>query len=397
MRILAIFVSIALFFSGCQQAKESTASAASIQRKPVEGEWLTVFYWEEGEKKSPFEPDAGCLTGAYIVEDRYIGGNMDTFEAMTEKEHDIYEQTMMLGESYPMFWVMECAAKEKIPMLRIYPKDRNHPYDTKALEKTAEAVGKMGIPLLIEFYPIPSSYGEAEEYKEFYRRGKEIFRKKAPFSAFIWSVGAEEQTMAEEYYPGDAWVDWIGLHLYEKGGYQQDGEEKIKNWYYTWQKEKPLLLLPAISHYSSVNATYTEQEGARELMQLYQMLSAYPRIKGVIYQDVNMNADAPSKAQRENYLITDNTMMLESYQSAMKNPWFEGKEEERKGSWYRCAFQGYYVFGSLYLQTNSVLYELQEVLPENAYFMDGRYWVMAEDIEHWQFKKEASSVYAVEK
>lgn len=71
-----------------------------------------------------------------------------------------------------------------------------------------------------------------EDYVAAFRNVAAIFRQYAPNVAIIWCpnqgwLGSKRADNYTRFYPGDTYVDWVGLDFYERGWYQPDLKKKL--------------------------------------------------------------------------------------------------------------------------------------------------------------------------
>ena len=125
----------------------------------------------------------------------------------------------------------------------------------------------------------------------------------------MWSSSDTRVSESILYYPGDKLVDWVGLNIYIprfKNGavYFYEGKEAVDFFYKSFQKCKPMLISGlAISHFSRVDYTYTIYDTTQKLTYFYsKLLSDYPRIKGIIYANIDMGK--VKATGKEDYTLT---------------------------------------------------------------------------------------------
>lgn len=376
---------------GCNKAQQPQAQAVATAEKSTA---LPLYYYAEPVKPSPFEPEKGCMSGAMIANDVSINGDMEEFEALTGKSHDVYGIVMKTNAPFPMSWVLDCYTHNKIPMVFLYPQNPNMPFDIISVEIAARTLSTFHIPMIVEFYPDASAYGDAQEYVAFYQEAREIFKRYAPQIAFVWNIAPGLADQGGQYYPGDEYTDWISLSLYANT--QTDpitAIQQLSAWCYAWQGHKPLMLKTAVSHYSTETTRYTEQESARLLTALYQEIQRFPRVKCVIYWDENPGSGAPVKAPRENYLITGNRVMLTAYQDAVGGNHFTIQEEINAPQWLKSPFDALEVNGRIYIPVHAVTYELGTAIVAPVRQIDGRQYISQDAFSRYKILKNDEKVY----
>ena len=384
MKNMVFLYCMMLLLTGCSQKIQQKSVIAEIPMQEI-----NVYYEYNKRPKSTFEPEnSSLLLGAFIKEDKTIE-SIEDFEKITEKSHQIYGFTATLTEQFPMTDILECYVKEKIPLLALYPPDRNHPFQEKWLEQAAEKISQYRIPVLIDFYPNGADYGSGEDYKAYYQKAREIFRKKAPNTVFIWSMSTDDLNTWQKYYPED--VDWIGLCVYENGGEQgKNVSEIIQQWYKIFQKEKPLLLSQVgISHYSDKDAKYTEQQASQEITRLYESLRQYPQIKAVVYRSIDFTNQKIKAIQGENYSITQNQKVLTAYQNAIQT------SRQFQRNWYKSFLKAYQQADIFYFSENAVVEEMQTQIAntQDFIFIHGEKYIPADKIIGYDYRIQNDAVF----
>lgn len=351
-------------------------------------EQVTVYYEAEPNQKVLFEPEQGTiLLGAFIKEDKNIT-NMEEFEDITQKSHDIYGFSATLTEEFPMMDILECYVNQKIPLLVLQPPDRENPFQQIWLEQAAEKVSQYRIPLLVDFYPNGADYSTAEEYKKYYQKAVEIFNEKAPNVCFIFTMAIDDSEKWQQYYTESA--DWLGLSIYENGGNQgKDIAQMLERWYAIFQYKKPLMLSQvAISHYSKTDSKYTEKEASDEIKRLYESLEQYPQIKAIVYHSVNLTTQCAMKVEGENYSIVENKKVLQCYQNQIQNI----KSIVQKGKWYKSFFKGYVKDGIIYIDKNTVLKEMALDYDEDTVLLEQKEYIPMQNIQGYYGERQQKDV-----
>lgn len=191
------------------------------------------------------------------------------------------------------------------------------------ITRTAEYFGKLDIPIFLRFageMNIKENSRDAKAFKEAYIFVAKIFRSKAPNAALVWSpndISAAGRTY-EEYYPGDEYVDWVGMSTYTSKYFQgkkdwgklQDSIEttyfagvyanplaKMKPIIDLYGGKKPIMLSETgIGHYAKLSNEDLTSWASVQMKRLYiygPMI--YPQLKGIYY--FNVNSAALGKAE----------------------------------------------------------------------------------------------------
>ncbi len=385
--IIALMFTLIILQAGCEQTNKKTTAQKEAQpvvsvspslpkKKIVTGERFNVYIEQSNYKLSMYEPKEGCYLGAFILNDKRIDGDIKQFETLTEKSHAFYTYNYTLGDQFPLNWVLTCISQTKTPFVVVQPQlpvpnseeALNLTIDKQLLEQTAKAFGNFNIPMFIKFCPVDTSY-KPSEYIAFYKAARTAFRKYAPKCAFVWSVSSEDAFNCTDYYPSDSSVDWVAIdicqNIVEQNKYNDDVFKAIEYFYFTFQKQKPIMLSKlAISNFSSVDYSYCTPLASSEIERIYtKIANDYPRIKAINYFDVNeINVSQKNKIT-QNYSITENEAITLAYIKATSNEKFlnsiESKSEgENNSEWILSPFAAYKIDKEVYVSESTIIYDL---------------------------------------
>lgn len=206
----------------------------------------------------------------------------------------------------------------------------------ESIRKTAVFLETLNCPVLLRIgaemnvWTTPST---PEDYKEAYIRVAEIVREAAPSVALEFSVncvGGYGNEMLD-YYPGDEYVDWVGISLYYNKflSFSAGENEDFANMYYgagdwgepvasaaeTIEKfgdRKPIIISEGGSghHLSSTHADLAEYASDRVYTAYRTLTMVYPQIKGIVYFDVNVSDS------QYNYDLEESPEVSDAYEKA---------------------------------------------------------------------------------
>lgn len=316
-------------------------------------------------KLSKYEPETGCYAGAYILSDKIVDGDISNFEKETGKEHAIYTNNITLGGEFPEKWFLECIAQMKTPCITIDSPDWHDPYDIELLTKTAEEIGAFNLPVFVRLYPYSKGMGyTAKDYVEFYKQARGIFQELAPNAALVWSVYFEDVYDCGSFYPGDDYVDWVGISVFLdiiNGGEHKDALNYINYFYYNYQKLKPVMLSElGVSHFTTEDNSYHTAQAAEEIKKLYfAVRKSYPRIKAVIYADLNL-AESSKERNSNDYSIMSEDLLKNTYSASVSAAAFLSEVDP--------------------VQSNAVPITIRSPFP--AYYKDEEYYIAHKTLEH---------------
>lgn len=214
------------------------------------------------------------------------------------------------------------------------------------ITNTAKYLGKLDIPVFLRFaceMNIKDNAKDPAAYIAAFRYVTDVMRQYAPNVAMVWSpndISAKGRTY-EQYYPGDSYVDWVGVstydYLYFQGkkdwGSLQDsintnfmtGEyvnpvAKIKPIMDLYGGKKPIMLSETgIGHYSKSQKEDLTSWAAVQFKRLYIYgPMRYPELKGIFYFNVNIDG----AAKHDDYSLYGSTTLNNLYNSITGSDYF---------------------------------------------------------------------------
>jgi hypothetical protein len=299
-----------------------------------EDESLVRAYAPKSGKLAKFEPEYGMYFGIYSEQDGEMGNEFYKSASIYGRDHAIYLAYATYGEEFP--WRYAEHAKSAGGALQIAWQPLgglDGVADGTYLREWARAAKAYGIPIFLRFAGemngdwTPWS-GDAAKYIEKFRIVADVMRGEAPNVAMVWSPGDVPRYNMAGFYPGDDYVDWVGVSLYTEpyshGNPDESMEattpiEKLEEVYGLYADRKPIMLSEsAVSHYTNLDGKSHTDFGVMNLDRLYRVMPVkYPRLKAITY----FNVDLKGKESRNDYLLRNNPAMLDLYKSIITGPY----------------------------------------------------------------------------
>ncbi|UJF35069.1 stalk domain-containing protein [Paenibacillus hexagrammi] len=282
-----------------------------------------------------FEPAFGAYIGLYSEQDPEVGNHFIQAAEVYGKKHAIFLAYSHWGQDFPEGYANR--AKEAGSALQIAwePDDGLDPVEDGAyLREWARAAKVSGIPIFLRFAGEMNGawvkwHGNPAQYREKFRMLHDVFAKEAPNIAMVWSPGDVPADDIDPYYPGDDYVDWVGVSLYIEPYENGDPSlppmiatshiERLKRLYATYSDRKPLMLSETgVPHYShSADEDFTEW-AKLNLQRLYEIMPyEYPRLKAITYFDV----DQQMNNAKNDYSLSDSAEIKSFYSQMISNPY----------------------------------------------------------------------------
>lgn len=367
---VVIFLYIIFILSGCKSNNMGVQDESlkvdlqyQIKKMPYK------VYLEKEIELAPYEPVRGAYLGAYVLANPQVEFDIIKFEELVGKNMAVSLRHYQLGGSYPKEWMLHCLAQKKTPYIVVTPESLKNPYNKTILEELAlQFKDTYEMPVFMEFYPNPKEFGSPKDYIDYFQLAKEIFAEHAPNIVFVWGIDMDDVYDSIIYYPGDFYVDWIGISMYfpiyrndEK--YNIDIDKRLGYFYNMYQDKKPLLISKlAVSHYSKKGHTFYIEEARDIINHIYSELPKnYPRIKMINYVDIDNIKIAPNDIGSDNFAISTEPKMTKIYRQAISNPYYlesmEAVEEKFTNHWVKLRTPIYEWNNNFYIPKEMVQYD----------------------------------------
>ena len=299
-----------------------------------------------------WEPPYGCYIGGFIDRDERLSStfqdenfqsheNPEAFAQLTGKRHASVFCYVSYGRPFPKRWVARLKEQGVAPHIAWEP---NEGLGTVKLDGYlrgfAEDCAEAGCPIFLRYASEMNGdwtrYGgdaNAAEYVARWQMLQRVFAQIAPNVAMVWCVNVIPEKNITKFYPGDAYVDWVGINFYSVPFYDNDPTrpgladnpaDYLKYIYATYASKKPIALCEfGASHLSKADGKDRSEWAAKKINELYAALPRlYPRVKLVdIFNMDNLKYAEPGR-QLNNYSITDTQSVLKGYKRAISSDYF---------------------------------------------------------------------------
>lgn len=329
--LIGIFLMTALLTGCANEVISEPELTTEVLMELDATEKLVDLYIPKQIDYSKLEPKDGVYIGAYVEDNIELDHSMEQFEKVTGQKHALRVMQYSTSSDITSRQMLECLANKQIPYIKVLP---TPDYDINPIyHMISDIKTRYSMPVFIELYPVDSSVTDPSRYKEYYGNAYKLIKKHLPQAVVVWSISADEIYDCMTYYPGDHMVDWVGLNVYVPR--YQDGERYTLNlaegldfWYKNFQTSKPMMLSGvAVSHFSRIDHTYKVEEASETLKYFYDTIPrTYPRIKGMLYIDVDMKEVAASG--KEDYRISSQQELTKMYHELLQSDRFLHEVQE---------------------------------------------------------------------
>lgn len=362
--IVILLAAILLFLSG------TPSSSAALD------EW-TVLVVKDDYQPAKFEPVSGAYLGAYVIQDEFIKADMNTFNEVTGKKHASYFRYVGYGKPFPQKWVESVIAAGAVPHIAFEPnKGLDEIVDDTYLREFAQAANATGVPIFLryasEMNGTWANYsGNPKQYIEKWRLVHAVMEEEAPNVAMVWTVFPFPEESITSYYPGDEYVDWVGVNIYNvvyhnndlrNRGDKEDPLKLLDYIYNTYSARKPIQISEfGATHYTITDNAYHVDFAAEKITRMYKWLpTLYPRVKSIFYFDVNNLVNAPAGRKINDFSITNAPILLTSYKNIVAKDYYLSEVIETPSD----ARQELLSVRGLHFQNKGMLYSDVEVFSQ---------------------------------
>lgn len=256
------------------------------------------------------------------------------------------------------------------------------------------------VPVYLRFaaeFDVWGSIAEAEQYKTAFRYVADYFHQRNKNVAMVWSPNQTSGwgVTRDDYYPGDSYVDWVGVSFYSskyflgdknqaefneiyfKSGDNSDPVLNIEEIIKTYGDRKPIIISESGVGHTLVSTGEKMTDFALERLRemLYYLPVIYPQIKAVAYFDAFVNNGVESYDFR---LSTDAVICNEFLKLTRGGRFIQDSFNNTTELVYRPATDGIVTDGVFEV----VLYghKYKEHIKKVTYFLDGGYVGMSDAI-----------------
>jgi len=295
-----------------------------------------------------FEPSYGCYLGAYIdldpaLKQTYHDQNDKyrripaEFEAKVGRKHANYFFYLGYGRPVPMDWLKKLADWGYDVHIALEPNDGlDAVKDDAYLNQFAKDLSSSGARIFLRFAsemngPWVKYNGDPTKYIDKWRLLTTVIRRHAKNVAMLWCPYTTPRSTILPYFPGDEWVDWVGINLYNVTYYSmkwyQPGADDhpidLLTWIYRrFADRKPIMICEyGAANYSALEDAHVVPFAVECIRTLYSSLPAkFPRVKCITYFNTN---NLQLKHRKNNdYTVTKGDEVNEAYRGVIADPYF---------------------------------------------------------------------------
>ncbi|GGJ32947.1 hypothetical protein GCM10008938_19000 [Deinococcus roseus] len=299
-----------------------------------------------------FEPPAGCYVGLWADLDSPDGRS--DLDRLTELvgSHAVYfrynffrrpENANPWSPFFPAKFVEQLGGEDAAIHLAVEPRIPLKEVTEDLVKEWARQAGALNRPIFMrwasEFNDTVNSWNKDPVlYREKFRLVARIMHEEAPNVAMVWTPMAfSDLKSVMAYYPGQEFVDWVGITLYSKYYWNGDPARVTVNLlpnsrldvlYQAFADKHPIQVSEyAAEHHSASSSRDLSYFATAKMQQFYfNIMLKYPRIKNINWLNFDMTAADEYKGypatRRANYNLLKSPSVLKTYQHILSQPYF---------------------------------------------------------------------------
>lgn len=297
------------------------------------------------------EPERGCYFSVFVGPDQSLrksrirdGGTLE--DAITRLVHkEIAVEWMYFYYDNPREVDAYLNGYKKRPFVMQVALEPRHGLeevrDDATLRGYAQMMAAYERPLFLRFAsemngPWAPYHGNPALYRQKFRLVHDTMARLAPNVVMIWCVSHTPRGNIELYYPGDAYVDWVGVNFYSvlhhNGDIKQPADKEspasmLDDVYRKYSRRKPI----AICEYGASRQERIQPKvdrsvwAAGKLTELLSILPRkYPRVKMIGLFNVNTMQPGfqSAGAKANNFCFSDNPTMYLALRRALQTEYY---------------------------------------------------------------------------
>lgn len=258
------------------------------------------------------------------------------------------------------------------------------------------------VPIYLRFaaeFDIWENLAGPDEFKTAFRYVSDYFKSRNANVAMVWSPNQVSNWYVDidDYYPGDEYVDWVGMSLYAQKYFLGDPDQKeeneivfrtginsnpviaVKNIVEKYGNRKPIMLSESGCGHRLVNSGENTTDFAlQRLKEYYSYLPMiYPQIKLIAYFDWYVDASS----EKNDFRLSNNSVMQNEYLKLVKGQRFiQDRYNNDTDFCYRQIYNGSTVESIFEVSCYAHMYD--STVKSVTYFIDDKYVGVSKEIPY---------------
>lgn len=288
-----------------------------------------------------YEPQNGMYFGAFVeYEPAMTGQPKATFNTLTGVQHPIFYTYHHYGQPFPVNWAAGVKSAGGAIHLALEATNGLSAIQNDAyLKSFARDCAKAEMPIFLRLNSEMNGdwtpwHQTPQRYIETFRLVASVMKTEAPNVAMVWAPNSVPVDNILRYYPGDEYVDWVGVNLYSVSVFNGDSKapathvnplDLLDYVYSKFAAKKPIQVAEfAATHYSAAEKKDTTAFALAKMRLLYHGVKyKYPRVKSIQWYSANNLVKAHSPERRlNNFSLLENAKLLAAYGQMLASDYY---------------------------------------------------------------------------
>lgn len=341
-----------------------------------------------------FEPTVGIYLGAYAENDKAVHDPYSAdkrfqtqFPILTEKKHASYLLYFTYGKDIKSYASHFERAKATGTAVQLALQPMNGLSEVKNDAYLAEFIKQLdsfGVPVFLRFANEMNEssapwFGPAKDYIPVFQMVSKEVKAKSKNIAMVWAPAWFPPDTVDAYYPGDAYVDWVGVSMYKaynpeldplgRGVDRESYLKKLEQIYNKYSAKKPIFISEGGVSYTDIKTGKLYDTWAvNQIKRFYAYLPMlYPKVKAMYWFDTTRVVDKIPRS----YRLSENSKVLKAYQEAIKSPYYLTDLGQTANIAYEPLVSGGTIEGGL-LEINAYVKTIEPDLARVEYFIGNK-------------------------
>lgn len=250
----------------------------------------------------------------------HLSDNETLWQGELLADHGCYGVTITDADAFPLSFVQSCITENKTPIVTLLPQTEDSFPSSQTLHTLARQCGRSKDTVYLNLYPYSPALAQNRlVYQANWAQAAAIFRQEAPNAQLIWTLPAEDVQYAFSFAPRETDYDLLGISCH---GTPKETALTLPFClqFLSVNSQKPLALSSlGISHYETATHSYTTEETAAAITELYTLCQVTPALRFLLYDNTNHTIALPPGVTASNYEISADDTLRKAYQKALSS------------------------------------------------------------------------------
>lgn len=278
------------------------------------------------------------VSNSYMDENDQVHKDSGEFNQRIGRNHAIFFMYQRYGRRFPSQWIEHLRRNHAAAQLVFSPESLSEVQDDAYLRGFAREAGESGVPIFLRFAGEMNGdwvpyHGDPARYIEKFRLVARVFHEETTNVALVWCVNDVPEDQITRYYPGESYVDWVGVNFYSvlynnndlgHPAWWRNPADSLRFVYKTYAARHPIMIGEyAATHMGRADMCRRCDFTVTKIGQLYSALPRlYPRVKAVHWLSMNTMKHAVEGRRLNDYSLLEDDTIATQYAAMTASSYF---------------------------------------------------------------------------